>query len=58
MSEKHLAQVARQLGASLKAWAKERRDEDKKMIAVLHHELVVAYDEDRAEQLAKESKNR
>jgi hypothetical protein len=38
-----MAALARRLGATLIRFARDRRDDDKKQIAVLHTELCAAY---------------
>jgi hypothetical protein len=42
-SEKLMAQCARALASHLIAWAKDRRDEDKKAIAAVQSELCALY---------------
>lgn len=48
--EKNYIQVARSLAAHLKSYAKDRRDEDKKAIAVSQMELCKIHTAEQREQ--------
>lgn len=47
--EKRLAQAARSLASHLVVWARERRDEDKKAIAVCEMEICRIWREEKAD---------
>lgn len=50
-SEKRIAQCARSLAEHLMAWARERRDEDKKAIAARQSELCRIYKSEKNGEL-------